>query len=536
MTAKLLTGTGVCVAVVALTAALAVYQLRPPDAAPPDAPPAEFSSVRAMRHVEVIAREPHPVGSAAHEQVRQYILGELSALGLAAEAQEANGVRNILVRLEGSEPGKAVLLVAHYDSVKGSPGAADDGSAVAALLETLRALRAGARLRNEVVCLFTDAEEVGLKGAEAFVYARPRAADAGLVLNFDARGNGGPALMFETSRDNGWLVEQFARASTHPRATSLSYDIYKLLGNDTDFTVFKEAGIAGLNFALVEGGGSYHSARDTSENLDRRSLQHQGSTALALARHFGGLDLTKVRSEGDAVFFNLVGYGLVFYPQKWAAPIAAVSALAFVVLIALGRRKGRVTVYGAAKGFAACVLNVVAVLVVLWLAGAAAGQRGGNVQTLLMVALAAASAACFHVWLGRALRPGAGGMLAGGLACWLALALATSLFLTGGSYLFVWPLLCGLAASAYLWSFGPGRGAWAGRLIALTACAVPAAALPAPLVYLSLKTFTAGSALSAVVVAVPVVLVTSLLAPQLAAAPPHEVPSGSVGGYAATHV
>ena len=154
----------------------------------------------------------------------RYILGDVSALGLRPEVQDANGVRNILVRVEGEETSKAVLLVAHYDTVRGSPGAADDTSGVAAMLETLRALGGGARLKNSVICLFSDAEELGLKGAEAFVYSHPWAADVRLVLNFDARGNGGPALMFETSSGNRWLVEQFARATPHPRATSLSYD------------------------------------------------------------------------------------------------------------------------------------------------------------------------------------------------------------------------------------------------------------------------------------------------------------------------
>lgn len=547
MTAKRLAGSGVCIVIVALVAALAIHQLRPPEAAPPGAPPADFSASRALRHVEVIAREPHPVGSAAHAEVGRYILGELSALGLGPELQEANGVRNILVRLEGAETSKAVMLVAHYDTVRGSPGAADDSSAVAAMIETLRALRADAPLKNSVICLFSDAEETGLRGAEAFAYSHPWAADVRLVLNFDARGNGGPALMFETSGGNSWLVEEFARAAPHPRATSLSYDLYKLLPNDTDFTVFKGARMAGLNFALVKGFDDYHSPRDAFENLDPRSLQHQGSYALALTRHFGDLDLEGRGGGDDAVYFNLLGYGLVVYPQKWVTPIALLSALAFVAVTAFGWRRGRLTFSGVAKGVAASALNVVAALAALWLAGRLAeaagllGSRGdgrdADAQALLLVSLTLAAATAFHVWLGRTLRADAGGLLAGALLCWLGLALLTARLLPGGSYLFAWPLVAGLPALAYLSAVRPAGEPAGARPFVLTACALPAVALLAPMVYLSLITFTVRSALSVVVIALPAVLVTSLLAPQFASPPaPRAGKSRSRGRYGDAHV
>jgi hypothetical protein len=513
------------VALVVSFAALAIYSLQPPAAAPSSAPPSDFSSARAMRHVRAVAAEAHPVGSAAHAKVREYILGELSALGLEPVVQDAHGVRNIVVRLEGEEKGKAVLLVGHYDTVPGSPGAGDDTSAVAVMLETLRALRQqGASLRNGVICLFSDAEEIGLKGAEAFVYAHPWAGDVGLVLNFDARGNSGPALMFETSDGNEWVVEQFARGATHARATSLSYDLYKLLPNDTDFTVFKEAGMAGLNFALVKGPGYYHSPLDTAENLSPRSLQHQGTYALELTRHFGNLELGSRRS-GDAVYFNVLGSPLLSYSRKWVMPSALLLALACVVVLAWGRREGRLTFSGMAKGVAAVTLNAAVVLLTLWLArllfdasgglGAGGVGGGGDVQALLLVVVAAGAAAAFHVWFSRKSRAGAADMLAGGLLCWLALMLLTSLFLPGGSYLFTWPLLSGLLALAYLSAVKSEGGATVARSAFLSASAIPAVVLFAPVVYLSLLTFTPASALSLVLITLPVVLVLPLLAPQL---------------------
>jgi Zn-dependent M28 family amino/carboxypeptidase len=63
----------------------------------------------------------------------------------------AGTVHNIVARLQGTEQSKALLLVAHYDSVPTGPGASDDGAAVAAMLETLRALKASTPLRNDVI-------------------------------------------------------------------------------------------------------------------------------------------------------------------------------------------------------------------------------------------------------------------------------------------------------------------------------------------------------------------------------------------------
>ena len=189
----------------------------PPDSASLQAPAGDFSAARALLHLQQIAKQPHPTGSEENKQVRAYLIQQLQALGLKPEIQSGMGfnkkwgaiapVHNILVRLPGRVAGKALLLVAHYDSVPGGPGAADDGASVAAILETLRALSTAPPLQNELICLLTDGEELGLLGSELFVNESPLAKNVGLVLNFEFRGNSGPMLMFETSVGNGKLIE-----------------------------------------------------------------------------------------------------------------------------------------------------------------------------------------------------------------------------------------------------------------------------------------------------------------------------------------
>ena len=212
--------------VVGACALLALWQLNPPRSLDASAPPSEFSSGRALKHIEAIAARPRPIGSAAHAETRDYLLRELSSLGLTAEVQRASGVNrrtgsalsaatveNVLARLKGVTDGPAVLLVCHYDSVPAGPGASDDGSGVASLLETARALKTQTPLRNDVIFLFTDAEETGLLGAKAFAEEHAWVKEVGVVLNFEARGHTGQSIMFETSPDNRWLVEQFASAA-----------------------------------------------------------------------------------------------------------------------------------------------------------------------------------------------------------------------------------------------------------------------------------------------------------------------------------
>ncbi len=210
------------------------YANHVPGVVPASAPATEFSAERAMAHVRGIAGRPHPIGSAEHRVVAEYVVSQLRALGLEPEVQEATAVgtryaaagrvRNILVRVPGTDSAAsrhAVLLMAHYDAVPAALGAGDDASGSAVLLETLRALTASPRLRHDVVALFADGEETGLLGAAAFVREHPWARDVAVTLNFEARGTHGPSLMFETGPGNLDMVRALRRVGGG-RATSLS--------------------------------------------------------------------------------------------------------------------------------------------------------------------------------------------------------------------------------------------------------------------------------------------------------------------------
>ena len=322
-----------------------------PRPVPASAPDTAFSSARAMSTLIEIAREAHPTGSPEHARVRSFILDQLVELGLKPEVQtatslvQASGIvragtmRNILGRLPGTDPTGTILITAHYDARELAPGASDDGSGVVAILEALRAVEAGDPLRNNVVVLITDGEEIGLLGARAFVDEHPWMEEVSLVLSFEMRGAGGPSIMFETAEENGWVVRALDAFAPNPNANSMTYEIYKRMPNDTDFTPFREAGKQGLNFAAIDHAHVYHQVYDVPDNLSEATLQHHGVHALGALKHFGRVELSDVDAP-NVVYFSLPVLGLVIYERGWINVLSGALILLFLVAVVVLRRRG----------------------------------------------------------------------------------------------------------------------------------------------------------------------------------------------------
>jgi hypothetical protein len=509
---------------IALFACASLYQIAPPRAARADAPPSEFSSARATKHLESLARAPHPRGSAEHERVQAYISQELRGLGLTAEPQITEVVSNITARLKGTGGRRAVLISAHYDTVQHSPGASDDSAAVASMLETARALKTGPALTNDVIFLFTDGEEAGLLGAKAFVYNNPAFKDVGLALNFDARGNSGPVLMFQTSEHNSWLIEQFAAAAPDPVANSFMSEIYDHLPNDTDFTILREGGAPGLNFANINGYAHYHSDTDTVANLSEPTLQHQGSYMLSLARHFGNTNLDEARTNGEVVYFNTPGGGSFVYPRGWVAPLTLLGLLLFVGVVVLGFRRRRLSWAGIGWGFVSVLLGLIAVPGVVSLAWALVPKTpeserqvissGAYFNTDLFLlgfaCFAVAITSALYSWFGR--KADLASLSIGGMVWWLLPTLALPFYMPGGSYLFIWPLLFSLTGLAYALLSDERRAGGLDQSLVLLLCAAPAVVLCTPMIYL----LSVGLGVNkAGLVMVLAVLLSGLLIPQL---------------------
>lgn len=489
---------------IVLLAVLAIQELRAPEPKAATAPASEFSAERAMVYVRAIASVPHPLGSDANKTVRNYLLAELSSLGLNSQVFGGTGTahfgssvviahtRDILGRLPGSANSGAIMLVAHYDSVSTAPGAADDGAAVAAILEAVRALRAGPGLKNDLIVLFTEGEESGLLGADAFAASHPWMQDVALLLNFEARGNRGPSMLFETSPGNATLIEVAAH-TPRPVGSSLFYSLYKLLPNNTDFTVFRRYKIPGLNFAFGENLEAYHSRLDTADHLSLGSLQHHGSYALGLVQQFGQMDLSGLKKQtADDVFFDWLGGSMITYSESWVLPGELLATLLLVLLIVLNLRgfKVRPARLIFALGTSLSIMLIIPVVLVItqWLL-----SRSLAGHIIAADARANSYLLTGHILLGFCV----GGLLLAGfrkrlsvlelsLSGLILLVLLTWLLvlaLPAGSYLLFWPSLLAMLGLLLITFAGRSGQSAAQGFAALPASAV-AILLFAPLIYL----------------------------------------------------
>ncbi len=339
-----------------------------------------FSTDRALQHVETISKQPHGVGFEAHETVKTYIIDQLNQLGLETSVQKGytagdwgnfSKAENITARIKGSQPGKALLLLSHYDSSPHSSfGASDAASGVATILEGIRAYMAtGKTPKNDIIILITDAEELGLNGADLFANNHPWAKEVGLALNFEARGSGGPGIMLiETNRGNGKLIEEFIKADPDfPVGNSLFYSIYKIMPNYMDTTVLREdMDIDGFNFAFIDDHYDYHTAHDVYERLDRNTLSHQGSYLMPLLQHFSEVDLSNMKSLNDYVYFNLPYYKMVSYPFEWIWPMFFLGFAMMCLLLIYGFKKKRLNLREIGKGFLPLIIVITVNGVVGW--------------------------------------------------------------------------------------------------------------------------------------------------------------------------
>lgn len=474
------------IAVLVVTGWLSLSTLEPPDEVAGGA--YGFSLERALADVESIAGEPRPVGSAAHDRVRRYLLEEIARAGLEAEVQEAvvpaggppvahrlTRVRNVVARLPGRGEGDAILLAAHYDSVPAAPGAGDDAAGMAALLETMRVMAGEGPPGRDVIFLFTDAEEMGLLGARAFVDAG-LADDVGWVVNVEGRGAGGASIMFETLPGDVEAMRFFANASPKPAASSYSYDVYRRMPNDTDFSVFRDVVPAGYNFAFIEDPAAYHSSVDTPERLDRNSLLHHGVQALALAR---GLAASPPDVGGKrAVYFSLPGYGLAVYPAAWDSFAAIVIAVLAVIVIGIGLYRQWLRPVRLLVGLGAVTTGIAVPVVALmaldwvWTEGLGLGPDTKGVLTLYgysWVLVAAGASWLSATWLGR--RVGIVHLAAAAAIFWTLLAGQSAYFLASSAFLFTWPALFAWLALLLVVIKGEGDTRWIGPVV--LACAIP---------------------------------------------------------------
>ncbi|KQZ06283.1 peptidase M20 [Caulobacter sp. Root1455] len=528
--------------------AIANLALRTPPPLPANAPADQFSATRAMADVRAIGQKPHPIGSAEIVRVRDHLLGRVNGLGLEVLVRPGEGVRdaakwaprsmavgavqNIVATLPGTyRDAPAVLVMSHYDTVPNSPGAADDSAGVAAALEIARALKAGPTPARDVIFLFTDGEEPGLLGAEAFFARDPLRDHVGVVVNMEARGDAGRAAMFQTGADSGELIRLYAASARQPTANSLAAAVYRRMPNDTDFSHALRKGLPGLNFAFIDDQLAYHTPLATPEHLNQGSLQNLGDQALSAVRALA-MAATLPAKSPDLIYSDVLARGLVAYPVNVGWAILAVAGLLIVFTGYRALRGKAVTAVEILRGIAGFLLLAAGAVLALHLAGrligiadmqryyAVLGQFNAllagagilligmclTVLTLqarglagiwgriwISVAALLAGGACSLVggfdqvglglgvavvvlaWLSLGKGVGVFGAWLGALLVVLALAVTVQVLAPGGSVMLAWPLLAASLVAALVMAVGGTRDRRVAWALTLVVCVVAVA-------------------------------------------------------------
>ncbi|MEV6110141.1 M28 family peptidase, partial [Streptomyces sp. NPDC051940] len=523
---------GLCALLVLLAVGTALMiSMRPVGAAGSGAPAEKFSAARAMTQLERISARPHPIGSEAHDEVRDYLRAEMTKLGLRTRLVEgtavnawngspfpAGRVSTLVAELPGTGGDGTVYLDAHYDSVRKNPGANDNGVNVAGLVEVARALTEGPKLKNDVAFVFTDAEEVGLLGIRHFLDTEKPDKDHSVVLNLEVRGASGPPVMFQTSTGNAGVIGHLAEVR-QPLGFSLAAEVYRRLPNDSNFTEWSDDGFTGLNFAYLDSSPYYDSGADSLARVRPSTVQTYGAQNLTLVRSLGDADLGSLDQGSDTFFW--LPFTLVAYPDWLVLPLLAAAVAGLAGGLYLVRVRIRSYLWALLSFLAPLVLAPLLALA-LWLVWVGARPEYG---TFLLgdtyepgwfrAALSVLGITVVSAWyLVFRRRLGPVPLLGAGLT-WLALlGTVTAFAAPGASYLFTLPVLFTAGAGCLIaalkkpgwWPLAIGFGA---TVTAVLAVPIVALLYPALGVRLGLA-----PVLLIVLLAVPAVPLLELLVPK----------------------
>jgi hypothetical protein len=444
-----------------------------PAPAPVDAPAAQFSAVRAAVDLDVLARAPRPIASSANHAARAWLLARLRAAGFEPQLQRAivqknyvdynanyeatmGVVHNVLVRVPGTAPDRlrrpSLLLVAHLDSAPTTLGASA-AAPVAALVETLRALRAEAPLANDVLVLFADGEHVGSLGMQAFAEQHPWAREVGLALRFDGGGSGGPLQLYNTMHANGAAIDGWLRAAPDVAGSSLMHAVNQLAPGALRIRALGLLGVPVLQFAHTGRPFDGDAALDTPQRYSRATLQQMGEAMLHLTRAYGDARIDARPGNGQ-VYFSLPLVGTVHYDGALVWPLTRLACLLLAGAICVALQRDSVRYPALLQALFILPAVAVALGVGVWQlwqqvpalhrAWHPSAPEQGLPYLATICALCAALFIAAQRWLQR--RTGAMAVLLAALSCGVLVLLLASWFAPGASYLLAWPLLAALAS------------------------------------------------------------------------------------------
>ncbi|XP_037954984.1 endoplasmic reticulum metallopeptidase 1 [Teleopsis dalmanni] len=269
----------------------------------------------------------------------QYSSGKFMLWGMATSY---HNVSNVIVKIspKNSKSESYLLVNSHFDSEVGSPAAADAGVMIVVMLETLRVISISDKpLNNPIVFLFNGAEESNLLAAHGFITQHEWAQNCKALINLDSAGSGGREILFQSGPNHPWLMKYYKKSAVHPYASTIGEELFQndFIPSDTDFRVFRDYhGLPGLDMAHTLNGYVYHTKYDNFGNLERGTYQTTGENVLALTWALANakeLENPKEYSEGHTVFYDYLGWFMIFYKESTGIAINITSSVCALIAI-----------------------------------------------------------------------------------------------------------------------------------------------------------------------------------------------------------
>ena len=303
----------------------------------------EFSREKALEHLKVLAETigPRPLGTPQEKAALTYFAEKLAEFGCQVEWQpvtEGKGMLgstalntnsfNVIGRLPGKTP-REIIVGAHIDSASPEiPGANDDGSGVATIIELARVLAQEPHDATLVFIAFCG-EESGLIGSKSFVEQYPLG-NVALMLQLDMVSNDSPLLLFvdtKKSQTPAWLVSASINAFHSLGYRNIEYPVFfqslnnAIGGASSDHAPFIEKGIPAIGF-VTDIGFPIHTPNDTLEYFEPAGLERSGRLVLELMRKFDG---GQPEEKAGHYMLVLIGGRPFFVPLVWLKILIVLS-------------------------------------------------------------------------------------------------------------------------------------------------------------------------------------------------------------------
>jgi Zn-dependent M28 family amino/carboxypeptidase len=236
---------------------------------------------------ELVAFGDRNVGAPGNKSVAEYLQKRLKELGLEVTLQGGE-LQNVVGLLKGTNaaPREVMIVGAHYDSAKNSPGATDNGAGVAIVLEQARLL-SRMSFAYDIKFAFWNGEELGGKGSRAYVKeALEKKEPIALYLNYDSVGFDSGKCLLDLMHNS--TSEKIAKRvgeinEQHKLGYTLTQNTKKCF---SDHRPFWDAGFCALMFHCSDHGPA-HTPKDTADQVSYAYAWKNAKLGLILLSQWG---------------------------------------------------------------------------------------------------------------------------------------------------------------------------------------------------------------------------------------------------------